>query len=60
MVNYNTECYTITLCIIIRHMYLLYTSPHTLQIILTPDIFIANRILFYYSTVNFKQKLRIF
>jgi len=27
MVNYNIECYAITLCIIIHHMYLLYASP---------------------------------
>ena len=38
----------ITLCIVIHRMYLLYTSPHTLQIILTSDIFIAIHILFYF------------
>ena len=27
MVNYSIECYVITLCIIIHHMYLLYASP---------------------------------
>jgi len=46
--------------IIIQHMYLLYTSLHTLQIILTSDIFIVIYILFYYSTLNFHQKYVVF
>ena len=35
------------------------TSLHTLQIILilTSDVFIITHFLFYYSTVNFNQKL---
>jgi hypothetical protein len=37
--------------IVIRLMYLLYTSLHTLQIILTFDIFIIIHILVCYSTV---------
>ena len=36
---------------------LLYTSLHTIQIILTSDIFIIIHILFYYSTLNFNKKL---
>jgi hypothetical protein len=39
--------------IITHHIYLLYTSHHTLQIILTAGIFIVIHILFYHSTVNF-------
>ena len=32
---------------------------HKLQIILTSDIFVVIRILFYFLTVNFNQKLRV-
>ena len=46
-----------TVWIVIHHMYLLYTSLHTLQLIVTSDIFMAIHILFYYLMVNFNQKV---
>jgi len=49
-----------TVWIIIHRTYLLHISLHTIQIILTSDIFIIIHILFFYSRVKFNQKLYVF
>jgi len=42
--------------VIIHHIFLLYTSLHILETILTADILLVIHILYHYSTLNIYQR----